>query len=90
MTSSRYIPYVLATAALLAGVFGQPPVTILVLAVLAVIVVAPDRLRQARAQSQRTGPPNAVVEGAYLLVLQTLILGAAYGLGYFLAFRVQV
>jgi|GEM_PF-5688157 len=90
MTATRYIPLVFAAMSGVLGYTGRPFLFVLMLAVISMVIVSGDRMRQVRRESHRAGQPNIVAEGAYLLVLQVLILGLAWSLGYFMGFKVGV
>ena len=87
MRALRYLPML---SALIAGVLGwlagggQYLVYLLPLAVLNVGLLGSDRIRQAR-ETSGTGEANVIVEGIFLFVLQLVILGLCYLLGFFFA-----
>ena len=87
MKSLRFVPVITALVAGALGWFaggGQYLVYLLPLAALNVLILAPDRLRQVRANDP-VGGANPLVEGAFLFILQLAILGFAYLLGFFFA-----
>ena len=86
----KYVPFVVAALAAIAGVLGMRVWVVLVLALVNVALVSGNRLRQARNAPQQVAPPNVLVEGAYLLVLQVLILGLCWLVGYFFANAIPI
>ena len=90
MTALRYVPYFFAALSFVLGYGAITFLAVIGLALVSVFIIAPDRMEQVRNQPQRVGKPNMLVEGGFLFVLQLLIFGMLYGVGYFLAFRIQV
>jgi|GEM_PF-3965520 len=68
---------------------GQRLVFLLPMGLVNVIAIAAPRMKQAR-EAQGAGRPNMIAEGAYLFVLQLLILGGGYMLGFLLANAVPI
>ena len=90
MTATRYMPLLFAAFSALLGYTGRPFLFVVVLAFVSMLIVSGDRMRQVRQTPHRVGKPNVFAEGAYLFVLQVLILGLAWSLGYFMGFKVGV
>ena len=86
----KYIPFAVAALAAVAGFFGLRVWIVLALALVNVALVSRNRLKQAREAPQQVAPPNILVEGAYLLVLQVLILGLSWLVGYFFANAIPI
>ena len=68
---------------------GSNLVWLVPLAVINVFIVGSLRMKQAR-EAQSATRPNVIVEGGYLFVLQILILGMCYLLGFLIANAVRV
>ena len=90
MAVMKFLPLLLAVLSAVLGYTGRPFLFVVVLAFVSMLVVSGYRMRQVRQTPHRVGKPNVFAEGAYLFVLQVLILGLAWSLGYFIGFKVGV
>ena len=81
----KYLPWAVAAVSFAAGWVGFTWLVIPALAVVTTFLVFNLRRAQLAREAHRVGRPNMVVEGLYLYVLQVLILGLAYLVGYFLS-----
>ena len=68
---------------------GQRLVFLLPMAILNVVAIAAPRMKQVR-EAPGTERPNMIAEGLYLFVLQLLILGGGYMLGFLFANAVPI
>lgn len=85
----RYFGYALILVALMGGYANIHPSLIVILALLSTLIYASAR-RQALKRQAQASDQNMIVDGAYLLAGQTMIMFAAYILGWFFANRVAL
>ena len=90
MAGMKYLPWIIAAICFGAGWIGFAWLIVPALAVVTTFLVFNLRKAQLASEKHRAGPPNMVVEGLYLYVLQVLVLGLAYLVGYFLANAVPI
>ena len=85
----QYLGYLIILVAFYGGYKPLHPIAILVCALVSTFLFMSARRIQAKEQAT-VGQPNMILDGAFLMGLQTLLMFTAYILGLFLANRVQV
>jgi len=85
----KYLGYALILAAVAGGYAGVHPALIIVLSLLSTLIYASARRRALKSQPQAPDQ-NMILDGAYLLAGQTMIMFAAFILGWFFANRVAL
>lgn len=85
----KYLGYALILVALAGGYAGFHPVLIVALALISTLIYASARRKALKSQPQAPDQ-NMLLDGAYLLAGQTMIMFAAYILGWFFANRVAL
>jgi len=85
----KYLGYALILVALAGGYVGFHPVLILALALISTLIYASARRKALKSQPQAPDQ-NMILDGAYLLAGQTMIMFAAFILGWFFANRVAL
>lgn len=85
----RYLGYALIIAAFAAGYVGFHPLIIPALALVSTAIYASFRRKALKRQSLAPDQ-NMILDGAFLLAVQTIIMFTAYILGWFLINKVSV
>ncbi|MDB2439018.1 hypothetical protein N9W89_09905 [Hellea sp.] len=85
----RYLGYALIIVGIAGGYMGVHPILIVLLAALSTLLYASARRRALKDQPQAPDQ-NMLLDGAYLLAGQTMIMFAAFILGWFFANRVAL
>ena len=85
----KYLGYILILGAMGGGYVGFHPALIIGLALLSTLIYASAR-RGALKRQPQAPDQNMILDGAYLLAGQTMIMFAAYMLGWFFANRVAL
>jgi len=80
----KYFGYLLVLASFLAGYFSIHILVVLVSAVVSTIIYASERRKALKSQIHAPDQ-NMLMDGAFLLVLQSIIMFTAYILGWFIA-----
>ena len=85
----KYLGYAIILVAATAGYIGFHPALIVGLALISTFIYASARRRALKNQPQAPDQ-NMMLDGAYLLAGQSMIMFAAYILGWFFANRVAL
>lgn len=85
----KYLGYALILAAMVGGYVGIHPALIVVLAFVSTLIYASARRKALKSQPQAPDQ-NMLLDGAYLLAGQAMIMFAAFILGWFFANRVAL
>ncbi|MEP3891684.1 MAG: hypothetical protein ABJN69_14595 [Hellea sp.] len=85
----KYLGYAVILVALAGGYIGFHPALIVGLALISTSIYASARRKALKSQPQAPDQ-NMVLDGAYLLAGQAMIMFAAYILGWFFASRVAL
>lgn len=85
----KYLGYALILVATAGGYIGVHPALIIVLALISSFIYASARRKALKSQPQAPDQ-NMLLDGAYLLAGQAMIMFAAYILGWFFANRVAL
>jgi len=85
----KYLGYALIAVAFAGGYVDFHPASILGLALVSTLIYASAR-RKALKEQPQAADQNMILDGAYLLAGQTMIMFAAYILGWFFANRVAL
>lgn len=85
----KYLGYAVIFVALAGGYIGFHPALIVGLALISTLIYASARRKALKNQPQAPDQ-NMLLDGGYLFVGQTLIMFAAYILGWFFANRVAL
>ncbi|WP_026940867.1 hypothetical protein [Hellea balneolensis] len=85
----RYFGYALILVAIAGGYTDVHPILIILLALLSTLIYASARRKALKNQPQ-AADQNMMLDGAYLLAGQTMIMFAAFILGWFFANRVAL
>ena len=80
----KYFGYLLVLASFLAGYFSIHILVVLVSAVVSTIIYASERRKALKSQIHAPDQ-NMLMDGAFLLILQSIIMFTAYILGWFIA-----
>ncbi len=83
----KYLGYGLIIAAFAVGVVGYHPGAIVILALISTLIYASARRKSLKVQPQAPDQ-NMILDGAFLLAGQGLIMFTAYILGWFLVNKV--
>lgn len=85
----KYLGYALILVALAAGYVGFHPVAVIILALVSTLIYASARRKVLKTQTHAPDQ-NMLMDGAFLLAGQTMIMFTAYILGWFFANRVAL
>ena len=85
----KYLGYALILASMTSGYIGLHPAAVIIFALISTFVYAAAR-RKALKEQPQAGDQNMILDGGYLFAGQTLIMFAAFILGWFFAHRVAL
>jgi len=80
----KYLGYLLILACFLAGYYSIHIVVVVISAILSTVIYAAERRKALKSQIH-SPDQNMILDGAFLLILQTLIMFTLYILGWFIA-----
>jgi len=80
----KYLGYLLILACFLAGYYSIHIVVVVVSALLSTVIYASERRKALKSQIHAPDQ-NMIIDGAFLLILQSLIMFTLYILGWFIA-----